>query len=369
MIDGILQRIYLGNSLYDYLISLAIFLASVGFLYFVRSVIIKRARALAGRTTTTVDDFLIDTISKRLIPLMYVVAVYFSLGRLDFSEGISGWITGIFVILISIFIVRFIISVTAYLVELLWEKKREGAGDAGVPRAILTSAKIVLYSLALVIALDNLGVEITALVTGLGIGGVAIALAAQAILGDLFSYFTIFFDRPFEVGDFIRVGEFRGTVEHIGIKTSRIRSLSGEELVFSNTDLTNARLQNFGKMMDRRVIFQIGVTYDTPMEKLEMIQPMIREIIDSTEKAEYERVHFHSFGDFSLNYEIVYLVLSNDYLHYMNVRHAVNLEIVRRFREQGIEFAFPTQTIQLESAGEEPEQPSRPGDSGPHPGA
>jgi len=352
MFEDLVNRTYLGNSVMDYLISLAIFMLAVLILYLVRSVVIKKARVLAGKTSTTVDDFLIDTISKRLIPLMYVSAFYFSINRLDFTEKISIWITGIFIVLISIFIVRFLVAVIAYLLDILWAKKEKGSTQQGVPGAVLIFVKIILYTIALVIVLDNLGIEITALITGLGIGGVAIALAAQAILGDLFSYFTIFFDRPFENGDFIKVGEFRGTVEHIGIKTSRVRSLSGEELVFSNTDLTNSRLQNFGKMMDRRVIFQIGVTYDTSLEKLERIQPIVKDIVDRTEKAEYERAHFHSFGDFSLNFEIVFLVLSNDYLHYMNVRHAVNMDIVKRFREEGIEFAFPTQTIELQGGPE-----------------
>ncbi|MBD3179350.1 MAG: mechanosensitive ion channel [Candidatus Latescibacteria bacterium] len=348
MLEDFMNRTFLGNTIFNYLVSAALFLAAVGILYIVRAFIIKKARLLAGKTTTTVDDFLIDTISRRLIPLMYVIAFYLSIGRLSFGKTLSRWITGIFIVLVSVFIVRFLVSVIEYLLDLMWEKKEKESSGQGVPRAIVTFVKIILYTVALLIVFDNMGVQITALITGLGIGGVAIALAAQAILGDLFSYFTIFFDRPFEVGDFIKVGEFRGTVEHIGIKTSRVRSLSGEELVFSNTDLTNSRLQNYGKMMDRRVIFQIGVTYDTPLEKLQNIQSIVKDIIDRTDKAEYERVHFHSFGDFSLNYEIVYLVLSNDYLHYMNVRHSVNMELVERFRDEGIEFAFPTQTIELQ---------------------
>ena len=353
MLEDLLNRSFLGNSALDYLISVAMFLAAVGILYIVRSFIIKKARKLAGRTATTVDDFLIDTISRRLIPLMYFSALYLSIKRLNLSDALSRWVTGIFIVLTAVFIVRFLVSVIAYLLDILWEKKEEGGTQQGVPRVVLTFVKIILYTVALIIVFDNLGIEITALITGLGIGGVAIALAAQAILGDLFSYFTIFFDRPFEDGDFIKVGEFRGTVEHIGIKTSRVRSLSGEELVFSNTDLTSSRLQNFGKMMDRRVIFQIGVTYDTPLSRLKDIQSIVKGIIDRTDNAEYERVHFHSFGDFSLNYEIVFLVLSNDYLDYMDIRHSVNMDIVERFRAEGIEFAFPTQTIQLEGPAAE----------------
>lgn len=180
---------------------------------------------------------------------------------------------------------------------------------------------------------------------GLGIGGVAVALASQAVLGDMFNYFTIFFDRPFALGDFIIVGEYMGTVEHIGIKTTRIRSIGGEQLVFSNTDLTNSRVRNYKRMEKRRVLFQFGVTYDTPIEMLEGIPEVIRKIIGNFEDTVFDRAHFLKYGDYSLVFEVVYYVLSSDYNRYMDVQHQINLNMMREFKARGISFALPSQTL------------------------
>ena len=179
----------------------------------------------------------------------------------------------------------------------------------------------------------------------LGIGGIAIALAAQAILGDLFSYFVIFFDRPFEVGDFILVGDKVGVVEYTGIKTTRIRALGGEQLVFSNTDLTNSRIHNFKQMERRRVVFKLGVIDQTKAEQLEEVTKIVREVIEQQPDASFDRGHFASYGDFSLNFEFVYYVTGGDYVKYMDTQQAINLEIYRAFEQRGIEFAYPTQTV------------------------
>jgi small-conductance mechanosensitive channel len=197
--------------------------------------------------------------------------------------------------------------------------------------------------------LDNLGFDISAVIAGLGIGGVAVALASQGILEDLFSYFSILFDRPFELGDFIIVGEFMGTVERVGIKTTRLRSISGEELVLANTDLTGSRLRNYKRMAQRRVAFTIGVTYETGMDRLERIPELIQHVIESVDKTIFGRAHFFSYGDFSLNFEIVYFVTTNDYDVYMDTQQAINLGIKRKFDENGIEFAYPTQVQYLAS--------------------
>ena len=209
-------------------------------------------------------------------------------------------------------------------------------------------ARLVLWATILLLILDNLGVDITALVAGLGIGGVAIALAVQNILGDLFASLSIVLDKPFVLGDFVIVGDLMGSVENIGIKTTRVRSLSGEQLVFSNNDLLTSRIRNFGRMQERRVVFKLGVTYQTPAEKLEGIPGIIREAIEARDKTRFDRSHFASYGDFSLDFETVYYVLSADYNLYMDIQQAINLAIFRRFADEGIEFAYPTQTLFLE---------------------
>jgi small-conductance mechanosensitive channel len=196
--------------------------------------------------------------------------------------------------------------------------------------------------------MDNLGFEISAVIAGLGIGGIAVALAAQAVLGDLFSYFSILFDKPFELGDFVIVDGHMGTIEHIGIKTTRIRSLGGEQLIFSNTDLTGSRLRNYKRMEQRRIVFKLGVTYQTPIEKLKGIPSVIKNIITNIEETRFDRAHFSGFGDFSLDFEVVYHVLTGDYNRYMDTQQDINLQIAEEFERQGIEFAYPTQTLFLE---------------------
>jgi MscS family membrane protein len=207
--------------------------------------------------------------------------------------------------------------------------------------------RVAVWSLALLLIFENLGFDVTALVAGLGIGGIAVALAAQSVLGDLFSSLAIVLDRPFEVGDFIVFGDQKGTVERIGIKTTRIRSLSGEQISCSNTDLMNSRIHNHKRMAERRVLFVIGAAYETPQSKLEHIPVFIQEIIEAQELARFERAHFRSFGDSTLEFEIVYWVLSPDYTTYMDVQQEINFGIFRAFEQEGIDFAFPSQTIHV----------------------
>lgn len=206
-------------------------------------------------------------------------------------------------------------------------------------------ARVLVWTLMLLLVLDHLGFDITALVTGLGIGGVAIALAVQNILGDLFASLSIVLDKPFVVGDFVVIDNLRGNVEQIGIKTTRIRSLDGELLVFSNADLLKSRIQNYRRMQERRILFTFGVTYQTPAGQLERIPQLVRQIIEARDGTRFDRAHFRDYGDSSLNFEIVYYVLSPDYGIYMDVQHAINLEIYRRFADEGIEFAYPTRTL------------------------
>jgi small-conductance mechanosensitive channel len=210
--------------------------------------------------------------------------------------------------------------------------------------------KLVLWSLAALLVLQNAGVNVTALVAGLGIGGVAIALAAQNILGDLFASLSIVLDKPFVLGDFIVVDQHMGMVEHIGVKTTRLRSLSGEQLVFSNSDLLKSRISNHKRMKERRVVFTVGVTHQTPLEKLSAIPAALREIVQAQERVRLDRAHFKSLGDSALIFEVVYYVLDADYNLYMDVQQAINFALVEHFHRQGIELAYPTQTIYVEKA-------------------
>ncbi len=208
--------------------------------------------------------------------------------------------------------------------------------------------KIALWAGAIALLLANMGYNITSLVAGLGIGGIAVALAVQNVLGDVFSSLSIYLDKSFQVGDFIAVGNNYGTVKHIGIKTTRVELLQGEELVVSNSQLTSAEIRNFGVMEYRRVVFTIGAIYNTHIEKLKKIPSILRKTIEAQDKTEVERVHFKSFGDYSLVFEAVYYIQTADYIEYMDIQQQINFDIAEIFQKEKIEMAYPTQTIQLE---------------------
>ena len=239
-----------------------------------------------------------------------------------------------------------------YGIHIYSEKKQEDPTLVRSLEGMLKVAKFLVWALAVIILLDNLGYKVSTLLAGLGIGGVAVAIAAQALLKDFFSYFSIVFDHPFKIGDFIIIGDFMGTVEHIGIKTSRIRSLSGEQIIFSNTDLTDSRVRNYKLMEKRRVLFRFGVTYQTSLERLKEIPKVVESIVRKVNGTTFDRAHFFSYGDSSLIFEVVYYVLSPDYNIYMDIQQEINFGIKEEFEKRGIEFAYPTQTVYIQKTVE-----------------
>lgn len=248
--------------------------------------------------------------------------------------------------------------VSLWLKALRKEKMQKDPGAVATLGLIGFLSRVGLWAVVVLLVLDNLGIDITALVAGLGIGGVAVALALQNILGDLFASLSILLDRPFVIGDFIIVDELLGTVEQIGIKTTRIRSLSGELIVFSNSDLLGSRIRNFKRMYERRVLFGFGLVYQTSYEKLAAIPGMVREIVEKQPQVHFDRAHFKAYGDSSLDFEVVYFVKNPDYNVYMDTQQAIHLEIFRRFADEGIDFAYPTRTLyvnQVSTAAEAPE--------------
>lgn len=239
----------------------------------------------------------------------------------------------------------------AILTGILERWKHRRARDGSAATAIVAMgflSRVALWTAVFLLVLDNFGVRVTALLAGLGVGGIAVALAVQNILGDLFASISIVLDRPFEIGDFIVVGDCLGTVEYIGLKTTRVRALSGEQIVFSNSDLLSSRIRNFKRMYERRVVFTIGVTYETPYEKLAAIPGMLRSIVEAQPNVRFDRAHFQRYGDYALVFEVVYFVQRPEYNVYMDVQQAINLEIYRRFAAEEIEFAYPTQTVLLQ---------------------
>jgi len=344
------MRTFFGNSVLDYAVCMGTFAAGIFVIYIFKFIFISRLKKLAQKTDTAVDDFFIDAMDKKLPPLLYFAAFYIGIQGLTLHPVMQKGLHVLTLVIFTLLGVRFLMTLIVYGLETYWVGKEMNLAKQNVLKGMVTAVKFMVWGLAIVILLDNMGIKISALVAGLGIGGIAIALAAQAILGDLFSYFIIFFDRPFETGDFIITGDYLGTIEHVGIKSTRIRSLSGELLIFSNTDLTNSRIRNYKKMINRRVVFKLGVTYQTSTARLKEIPGIIREIINNTEGTIFDRSHFASYGDFSLNFETVFYVVGSDYNRYMDLQQAINFRINEEFEKRKIDFAYPTQTLYINKA-------------------
>ncbi|MFC2094240.1 mechanosensitive ion channel family protein [Bacteroidota bacterium] len=348
--EEFLNQTYFGNTILKYITAIVIFILILIVVKVFRLIVLRRLKKWAENTKTTIDDFVLRGIKKSIIPILYYSAIYFAAQSLNMSDSLRNSFNVLSIVVITFFIIRLITSTFDYSIKAYSAKQEAGDQKAKQLRSISALARIIIWGVGLVFLLDNLGFDISAVVAGLGIGGIAIALAAQTILGDLFSYFIIFFDKPFELGDYIKVGDKNGTIEHIGIKTTRIRALNGEQLVFSNTDLTSSRLHNFKKLEKRRIVFMLGVIYETPAEKLKLIPGLVKNIISEEENSDYDRGHFKEFGDFSLNFEFVYYVLSSDYATYMDTQHNINMKIFNEFNEKGIEFAYPTQLVYVNKA-------------------
>lgn len=346
----ILTTIYLGNSLQNWLSALAILTAGWLALRIFKRVILKSLKKWSLKSKTTLDDFFIETVEKSVVPLFYLGVFRLALGILDLSPAVSKVIYVATLLFLTFFILRVITSVIKQFVFSFIETKENSETKEKQAKGLLLIVNIVIWVLGIVFIIDNLGYNVTTLITGLGIGGIAIALAAQTILGDLFSYFVIFFDRPFEIGDFIIVEDKMGTIEYIGIKTTRLRTLSGEQLICSNTYLTNERVHNFKRMDQRRIVFKLGVTYQTAPELLKKVPELVRSIIESTEDVRFDRGHFSGFGDFSLDFEFVYYILSADYNVYMDKQQEIYFNVLMQFEKEKIEFAYPTQTVAFATA-------------------
>jgi small-conductance mechanosensitive channel len=332
----------LQNSVQQILIAIFIFFAILIGLRIFRRIFIVKLSKLAEKTKTDLDDKLVLMIQNISRFFYWVIAFYISVQGLQTSSFINLFIQGIFIILLVYEVIKIVQDVLEFIIQKATHQKKSTA-MAGVRLVI----KIVLWSIGLLLILSNLGVNISALVASMGIGGIALALAAQNILGDLFSSFSIYFDKPFEIDDFITVGTDSGTVKKIGLKTTRLQTLQGEELVISNQELTTARVQNFKKLKRRRNVFAFGVTYDTKPEILKKIPQIVTDVINTEKMAEADRVTFTDFGDFSLNFSAIYYLDSPDYAEYAHTQHRINIALLEKFNAEGIEMAFPTQTIYM----------------------
>ncbi|MEE4273715.1 MAG: mechanosensitive ion channel family protein [Thermoanaerobaculales bacterium] len=346
----VLGTVIAGNPGWRWLLASVFGIVFALLLRFVTGRIADRLDRFAGKTRSSADDILVGVVRSTTKLFFGVVGVLVAayLVELQGTAADVRRFTAVIAVTVQI-------GVWGQRAVSLWlEDQRERLSETD-PGAITTFQGLsylvrgALWVAVVVFILDNLGYNVSALLAGLGIGGVAVALALQNVLGDLFASLSIALDKPFVTGDFIIVDDKLGTVSRIGLKTTRVVSLSGEQLVFSNSDLLSSRIRNYKKMRERRVVFSFGVLYQTTPQQLEAIPPMVRAIIEDTPETRFDRAHFKEFGDSAYLFEVVYYVLQPDYNVYMDCQQHINLELCRRFEEHGIDFAFPTRTLHLET--------------------
>jgi small-conductance mechanosensitive channel len=343
-----LQRPVYHNTLQQWAVAVAVAIAAYVGLRIVQRVLASQTKRLADRFATTWSSAVAGLFAATRTWFLLIVALYCGTLMLALPTTVERIAAGVAIVAAWLQTAFWASSLlTLYLENYVRSRSQADPAAATTIAMLGFIGRMVLWSLILLLALENLGVDVTALVAGLGVGGIAVALAAQNILGDLFASLSIVLDKPFVLGDFIVVGQQAGTVEKIGVKTTRVRSLTGEQLDFANNDLLQSRIQNFKRMQERRIVFSVGVTYETPRDKLGRVAGMLREAVEAQSTLRFDRAHFKQFGPSSLDFEVVYYVRSAEYNVYMDAQQAVNLTIFDRFAAEEIDFAYPTQTLLL----------------------
>jgi len=349
---GFLQQEWGGNDVWQWLLAVAIIVFVWLVLRVAMQMLVRRLRAFVLKTPGRLDDLFVEMLSKTKFLFVLVVAIFAGSMVLDLPAAAD---TALRALLTAALLAQAGYWGDGFVSFWIRRTARRKLEDDAAAATSLTAlgfvARIAIWTVVLLLALETFGIDITVLITGLGIGGIAVALAVQNILGDLFASLSIIIDKPFVIGDFIIVGDLMGSVERIGLKTTRVRSLSGEQIIFSNSDLLGSRVRNYKRMYERRIVMPFGVTYQTPVAALEGIPETVQRIVEAQPDVRFDRCHFKSFGAYSLDFETVYYVLVPDYNVYMDRQQTINLAIMRAFDEARIEFAYPTQTLFLEQPG------------------
>lgn len=309
----------------------------------------KKLTAFSARTDTIWDDLVLESIARLHLLVFLALAVYIGSLKLSLPDAVDATLSHSVAIIALVQTAVLGSHAVSFWVDRFRHKWiNRNAGAVTTMGSVGFILQVLIWVVFFLVGLDNLGVDITTLIAGLGIGGIAVALAMQNILGDLFASFSIVLDKPFVIGDFIVIDNYLGTVEHVGLKTTRIRSLSGEQLIFSNADLLKSRIRNYKRMHERRVVFTVGVVYQTSYENIRQIPTMIRRAVESSARVRFDRAHFKEFGDYALIFEVVYWIEDPDYTLYMDIQQAINLDLFKQFGQAGIEFAYPTRTVILQ---------------------
>lgn len=340
------SSLILGNTPEAYGIALIAFGAALAILYIVKNIGIARLKILAEKTETDLDDLVVALIEKFRWFEYQLIAFYVATRYLQRAPVFDRVLKLLLLLVFTYRGITIVQGLLSYWInKVAAQRQLSGTARTSVVNSTQVIMRAIVWVAAVLFVLDNLGINITAVLTGLGIGGVAVALAAQAILGDLFNFFVILLDKPFNIGDFVVSDEISGNIEHIGLKSTRIRSISGEMVVISNSNLLGSRIRNYKDLVKRRVVFKTGVVYETRPELLRKIPSMIRKAVQSVPKSEFDRCNLFNCGDFSLDFETVYYLTEPDYKGYMDAHEKVLLAVIEGFAAAGAEMAYPTQTL------------------------
>lgn len=348
-LDSLLRWSFYGNSARAWAAAAAVLVVAQAALLIARRVLTARLARLVTATHNDLDDLAVRLLRRTRSWFLLLVAAYGASFVLALADEARGDLRSLFVAGLIVQSAFWGNDVIAYLAGRFGQKQ---TGGQSTFTAISFLSRIALWAVLVLLLLDNFGVHVGTLIATLGVGGIAVALAAQSVLGDLLAAISIYLDKPFLIGDFIIFDDFLGTVKYVGLRSTRIQSLSGEQIVMSNSDLLKCRIRNYQQMTERRVVFQIGVAYGLPYEALAAVPGILREAVASQEHTRFDRAHFKEYGESSMNFEVVYYVLSPDYGVYMDIQQTINLYIFRRFEEAGIAFAHPLRVIA--SSGAEP---------------
>lgn len=341
----ILKRVYLGNSVAAYILAAGTFAAVVAAFLAARRLVLAKLKAFAEKTETDLDDFAVDLLGKIRTPECYLVGFYCATRHLTFEPKADGVLRSTVIVVLAYRALTMLQTAAEYGVRRAMTGPGSDQAEKDTAKTVSLLLKGLLWTLTVIFVLDNLGINVTSMVAGLGIGGVAVALAAQAVLGDLFSALAIHLDKPFVVGDFIVVESFQGTVERIGLKTTHLRSLSGELLVMGNSKLTSSPIRNYKKMKERRVVLKFGLPYSTPAEALAELPAALKALVEKEKGLRFDRAHFAGLGESSLDFETVYYFLDADYNKHMDAQQRLLLDLVAEIRKRGLQLAYPTRTI------------------------
>lgn len=346
-----LWLLWQNNSAHQWLIAGTVLVVVFVVLLGVRRVVAARLGAVAKRTDNQVDDLVVALIARTRTYFLFLVAAYVASRYLDIGPRTDAALQDIWMLVLLLQLGLWGNAGVDFSGKRYLERRRAANTATGVAtiNALAVAAKFTLWVIVLISVLAVFHIDVRTLITTLGVGGIALALAVQNILGDILAALAIVFDKPFDIGDFIVAGDVSGSVEHIGLKTTRLRSVGGEQVIIANSELLKSRIHNYKRMYERRVSFNTDVTYDTPPDIMARIPGIIREIVTSQTPVRFDRSHFSAYTDSALRFETVYFVLDPDYGRYMDIQQSIYLELLRRFESQGIEFAFPTHTLHVES--------------------